>query len=109
MRYLVDNQLPPALAKALAWKGVDAVHVLDLGWGQTPDMTIWTQAREQSWIVVSKDEDFIHLANRPGDTGRVLWIRLGNCRRDWLLDKVLEAWPAVEQAFLAGQRVVELR
>lgn len=36
MRFLVDAQLPPALARWLTERGHDAVHVLDLGLG---DMT----------------------------------------------------------------------
>ena len=36
-------------------------------------------------MVVSKDEDFLGLAMRPGDSGRLLWIRTGNCRTAPLL------------------------
>jgi predicted nuclease of predicted toxin-antitoxin system len=28
-------------------------------------------------IVVSKDDDFLILASRPGDRGRLIWVRLG--------------------------------
>ena len=38
MKFLIDNQLPAALARWLTAKGHDAVHVLDIGQGQTEDL-----------------------------------------------------------------------
>jgi predicted nuclease of predicted toxin-antitoxin system len=59
--------------------------------------------------VVSKDEDFFILATRPSDHGRLLWLRLGNCRTQTLLAVLENAWPAIESAFQSGQRIVEAR
>ncbi len=109
MRFLVDNQLPAALARWLAARGADAVHVLDIGFDATLDSEIWTRAILESRIVVSKDEDFLHLANRLGDEGSLLWVRTGNCRTMPLLARFEAEWSAIEQAFASGQRVVELR
>jgi predicted nuclease of predicted toxin-antitoxin system len=58
--------------------------------------------------VVSKDEDFFDLANRPGDTGRLLWVRMGNCRTAALLARFENAWPGIEESFGAGHRIVLL-
>ena len=109
MRFFVDNQLPVALARWLAARGADAVHVLDIGFDATPDMEIWARAISEERIVVSKDEDFLHLANRPGDTGRLLWVRVGNCRTAALLARFAAERAAIGQAFAEGQRIVELR
>ena len=109
MKFLVDNQLPKALAVWLTEQGHDAVHVLDRDQGQTDDRLIWTEAIAESRIVVSKDEDFFILATRPTDTGRRLWLRVGNCRTQALLATLASLLPAIEQAFHAGQRIVEVR
>jgi predicted nuclease of predicted toxin-antitoxin system len=108
VRFIVDNQLPAALARWLGTKGADAVHVLARGLETTTDVDIWTLAIHEARIVVSKDEDFFHLANRPADTGRLLWVRVGNCRRDTLLARFEAAWLGIEEAFSAGNRVVML-
>jgi predicted nuclease of predicted toxin-antitoxin system len=108
MKWIVDNQLPAALARWLAARGADAVHVLDLALDTTPDTEIWSRAAAEGRVVVSKDEDFFHLANRDGDTGRLLWVRLGNCRTPALLARFEAAWPGIEQSFAAGHRIVFL-
>ncbi len=41
------------------------------------DAEVCRYAGEQGRIIISKDEDFLHLANRPEATIRVLWVRLG--------------------------------
>ena len=102
----MDNQLPAALARWMAAHGADAVHVLDLGLDTTPDAEIWSRAGTEARIVVSKDEDFFDLANRPGDTGQFLWVRMGNCRTAALLARFEVAWPGIEQSFAAGHRIV---
>ena len=109
MKFLVDNQLPIALARWLAARGADAVHVLDIGFDATPDSDIWARAIRESRIVVSKDEDFLHLANRLGDVGSLLWVRVGNCRTKALMARFEAEWSAIEQAFASEQRIVELR
>ena len=93
MRFLVDNQLPAALARWLETKGADAAHVLDLGLDAVSDSEIWSYGITEARIVVSKDEDFFNFANRHGDKGQLLWVRMGNCRTAVLLARFESAWP----------------
>jgi predicted nuclease of predicted toxin-antitoxin system len=58
---------------------------------ETPDLDIWSYARQRDWVLVSKDDDFVHLANRPGDQGRLVWVRTGNCRKPALLESFAKA------------------
>jgi predicted nuclease of predicted toxin-antitoxin system len=109
VKFLVDNQLPTALARWLAGHGHDAVHVLDRAQAHADDRQLWADADAEERIVVSKDEDFFILATRPADVGRLLWLRVGNCRTPALLSALDRSWPEIERAFQSGQRVVELR
>lgn len=108
MRFLVDNQLPRSLVEFLLRRGHDALHVASVGLQDAPDAPVWEWALREDRVVVSKDEDFFFLANRPNDRGRLLWIRLGNCRKTALLGVVDRALDAVLDAFAGGQRIVEL-
>lgn len=72
MKFLVNNQLPVALARWLTTRGHDAEDVLDRGEGQTDDRRLWQSAIAENRIMVSKDEDFFILATRPDDVGQLL-------------------------------------
>ena len=109
MTLLVDNQLPLQLALHLRGWGCGCIHVLEIGLHDTDDVEIWERASDEGWIVVSKDEDFIFLASRPRDVGRLIWVRLGNCRNATLLAAFDRARAALVHAITSGQRVIELR
>lgn len=109
MKFVVDCQLPPALAHWLRDRGFEAAHVFDLGMGQASDRQIWESCVARDAVLATKDEDFLILATRPGDEGRLLWLRLGNCRTAALLRALEESWSMVTAAFESGQRIVELR
>ena len=109
MKLLIDNNLPVALAEHLRQRGVPCVHVLEAGMDESDDLEIWTRAGGADQIVVSKDEDFLLLASRPGDTGRMIWVRLGNCRNPALLAAFDRAHDSIVGAIESGQRIIELR
>src|SRR5437764_15226928 len=98
MKLLVDNQLPPALAAHLRSHGHDCQHVLDCKLDKATDLEVWTRCTAEERVLASKDEDFIFLANRPGDTGQFIWVRLGNCRNA----AMLEAFDRAHDAMVAA-------
>lgn len=109
MKFLVDNQLPADLARFLSSHGHDAQHVLDLQMDEANDPDIWNHAGSQGRALVSKDQDFLHLANRPGAVGAFVWVRLGNCRKQALLAAFERTLPALVAALEEGHRVIEVR
>jgi predicted nuclease of predicted toxin-antitoxin system len=60
-------------------------------------------------VLVSKDQDFLHLASRPEDPGRLLWVRIRNCRTAELLTAFEAGLPKAVRAFAEGFQVVEMR
>jgi hypothetical protein len=62
VKFLVDNQLPRALATLLGNLGHHAVHVLDIELSQVDDMAIWAFAAQNGYTIISKDADFADLA-----------------------------------------------
>ena len=109
MKFLVDNQLPAALARFLTAHGHDAQHVLDLKLDEAGDSLIWHQAASENRVLVSKDEDFLYFATRPDAATALVWVRLPNCRKPTLLAAFERALPDLLTALAAGSRVVELR
>ncbi len=109
MKFLVDNQLPSVLAKLLVSKGHVASHVLDLSLDGATDREIWNYAEANSFVLITKDEDFSRRASQPNAAVQVVWVRLGNCRKSALLsvfDSVLLQLVATLQS---GDRLIEIR
>jgi len=109
MKLLIDNQLPIQLSTHLRGRGHDCVHVLDRSLDDTDDLPVWRHAESEGRVLVSKDEDFLILASRPGDTGRLIWVRLGNCRNAVLIAAFDRLHDELVRAIDAGQRIVEVR
>ena len=109
MKFLVDNQLPKALAEHLCRHGHDCRHVLDLGLSDAIDAVICRYAEAQERILITKDEDFLYLSSQPKSKIRLVWVRLGNCRTSTLLAAFDRFWPTIESCFAAGDKVVEIR
>jgi predicted nuclease of predicted toxin-antitoxin system len=47
MRFLLDMNLPPAVAEWLQSEGHDAVHIRQIGLGQLPDRVVFARAAEE--------------------------------------------------------------
>ena len=65
MRFLVDAQLPPALARWLVERGYVAEHVFDLGMAGADDREIWAYASRVGAVIITKDEDFPSVGHGP--------------------------------------------
>ena len=107
-RFLIDAQLPPALARWLAAQGHPAEHVFDFGGDGTTDNDVWNRALDTDAVIVSKDEDFSQRAMRNTDGCQVVWIRTGNTRRTALMQWFAELLPSVIAALDRGERVIEI-
>ena len=78
VRFLVDAQLPPALAHWLEAKGHEASHVYDLGLLEARDREIWEHAGSAAAAIVTKDEDLVTLLSVSRTGPAAVWVRLGN-------------------------------
>lgn len=108
MRFLVDAQLPPALARWLEAKGHQAQHVYDLGLMEAGDREIWARAGATSSIIITKDEDFVTLLSTRPNGASVIWLRVGNTIRRALLAWFEQLLPQIEKALASGETLVEM-
>ena len=109
MNFLVDNQLPPALARFIQTElKCPAIHVTDVGMRDALDAEVWTYASEKNSILVTKDEDFATMVLQIPTTS-LIWIRVGNCRKAFLLDLFRKVWPQILERLESGDRIIEIR
>jgi predicted nuclease of predicted toxin-antitoxin system len=107
LRFLVDAQLPPALARRIEAYGHTAEHVTECGLATAPDEQIRRYATSTNAVIVTKDEDFVVrqvLQSGPP----VVWIRIGNTRRAELLRRIETDWTTIVGALERGETLVEI-
>ena len=81
LQFIVDTQLPPALAEFFRKKGVNATHVVDYPSGAlTTDSEIISIAIKENRIVISKDFDFFDYFLLKNYPPAVLLLQVGNIK-----------------------------
>jgi predicted nuclease of predicted toxin-antitoxin system len=109
VHFLVDAQLPPALADWLSEAGHDASHVESVGLRDAEDSAIWQHALTSSAILITKDEDFADRARQSRKAPVIVWLRVGNSSnralRQWFMPQLPQIIAWIEE----GVRVLEIR
>lgn len=108
IRFLIDAQLPPGLARRVSRRGYPAEHVNRVDLGVATDAAIWRHAARTGATLVTKDEDFVALAGRKPDGPRVVWIRIGNISNDALWRTIEPLLDEIVEALTSGERIVEV-
>ena len=108
MRFLIDAQLPPALARWLEEAGHEARHVEEVGLCEAEDAPIWQYALANQAVIVTKDEDFASRVKQSQNSPKVVWLQIGNCS-----NRALRMWlepllPAIVSQLEQGERLLEI-
>jgi predicted nuclease of predicted toxin-antitoxin system len=93
MRFLIDAQLPPALARWL---------------GAASDSEIWDYGLQYQAVIVTKDDDFAQRKGLENGGPAIIWVRLPNARTRDLLAWFEIALPVALEALKRGETLVEL-
>ena len=108
MRFIVDAQLPPALARWLTTQGVEAEHVFDVRFHEASDAAICAMGdgpsrgcHEQGPRFRSSRPD-----GRDGAQGHLGRVRQRS--RVELLRRFTDAWPVIVEALGRGETLIEL-
>jgi len=76
---LFDENISPRLANMLTDIYPGSVHVSAIGFEKAFDKEIWEYARQNDYIIVTKDADFSELSLLLNFPPKIIWIRRGNC------------------------------
>lgn len=79
MKLLLDQNISYKLVSRLGDVYPGSTHVRQLGLEEADDLAVWNYARENDFVIVSKDEDFHQRSFLSGAPPKVVWLRLGNC------------------------------
>jgi predicted nuclease of predicted toxin-antitoxin system len=79
VKLLLDENLSPRLAAVLADVYPGPSHVHQYGLGSADDTAIWEYAKNNGFVIVSKDSDFEERSLLLGCPPKVVWLRVSNC------------------------------
>jgi predicted nuclease of predicted toxin-antitoxin system len=108
MIFLVDAQLPPAMARWLSAKGYEAFHVSDFGMQTATDREIWEFAAVKGAVIITKDEDFATRRVLSAKGPVIVRVRLGNTRNSVLIAWLERGLPLMIDAIERGEVLIEL-
>ena len=100
--------MPHKLARRLADLFPDSAHVQEVGLKEAEDPAVWEYARQQSFMIVSKDADFHQRSVVFGFPPKVVWLRLGNCTTAEVGQVIRRNFESI-QAFAEDEAVAALR
>ncbi len=108
-KFIVDAQLPPALARYLSSLGEDAIHVLDVDMMESSDSIIWDLALKKNLVIITKDEDFQIRASVSSKAPKLIWVRIGNTSKKALLQVFEKQWGKIKVELDNGEILIELQ
>ena len=85
MKLLLDHNLSFRLVPALRDLYPGLIHVQKVGLQAANDEVVWDYARDNGFVIVSKDAEFHQRSLVLGAPPKFVWIRLGNCSTDDIL------------------------
>ncbi len=90
MKLLLDENLSRRLAPFLQRFYPGTSQVALLGLERAEDADIWRYARDNGFVIVTKDSDFHELSLLNGSPPKVIWLRCGNSSKANLIRLLTE-------------------
>ena len=109
MKLWLDTHLSPALAEWMALRfKVEAVHVRRMALQQAPDRVLYFAARQEGVIFMTKDSDFVRLQQRFGPPPAVIWLTIGNAKKEAVREILDARLDAALDLIRNGEMLVEI-
>ena len=86
MSLLFDQNISFRIISKIETNFPEAKQVRQPGIKNHSDLEIWKYAKENKFTSVTFDANFFDLANLKGHPPKIIWLRFGNTRTDFLAD-----------------------
>ena len=84
MRLLFDQNISFRIISKIKFEFPEAKQVRELGIENYSDVEIWKFAKEKEYTIVTFDADFYDLSNFKGFPPKIIWLRFGNTKTDFI-------------------------
>jgi len=99
MKLLLDANLSWRLVPILKEHFSECIHVDDIPDLEFPekDTKIWQYAKDNGYTVVTRDNDFNDLIAMRGFPPKIVWLRTGNCSRQFTVDLLIHSKQTIQE------------
>jgi len=104
MKLLLDENLSRRIVPFLQIAFPGSSQVALLGLETVADAEIWRYAKENGFVIVSRDSDFHERSLIEGHPPKVVWLKIPNRSRAAVLNILLEHRMEIELALLQEDR-----
>ena len=98
MKLLLDENLSRRIVPFLQTAFPGSTQVALLGLESASDSEIWQYAKDNGFVIVSRDSDFPERALVSGHPPQVIWLKIPNCSITVVLNILLEHHDEIEKA-----------
>ena len=96
MKLLVDQNLSDRLSSRLQDQFPGSLHISEVLTRRARDPSIWSYARDNGFVIVTKDTDYRRLSNERGHPPKLIWIRSGNSSADLVESLLRDHYDEIE-------------
>jgi len=89
VKLLLDQNLSRKLVPALEPLYPETTHVILARLDRATDSDIWHWARLRGLTIATKNTDMVDLCVLRGAPPKVLWLRVGNCTTDLIVEVIV--------------------
>lgn len=91
MKRLLDENLRYRMGRQRHASDIDAQHLASLGLKGKSDEPLWRYARDEGWMIVSRENDVRQLAFLRGAPPKGVWLSCRNASTDTLASCLIHA------------------
>jgi predicted nuclease of predicted toxin-antitoxin system len=84
VKLLFDQNISFRIISKIKLNFPDAKQVRQLGIENYSDVEIWKFAKQNEYTIVTFDGDFYDLSNFKGFPPKIIWLRFGNTKTDFI-------------------------
>ena len=110
MKLLLDENLSRRIVPFLQTAFLGSTQIVLLGLESASDSEIWQYAKDNGYVIVSRDSDFQERSLVAGHPPQVIWLKIPNRSKTVVLNILLKHHTEIEQALtVQNLACVELR
>jgi len=100
MKLLLDENLSRRIVPFLQAAFPGSTQIALLGLETASDSEIWQYAKDNGYVIVSRDSDFQERSLVAGHPPQVIWLKIPNRSKTVVLNILLEHRAEIEQALI---------